>query len=394
MRGTDKPVDQALLDVLRRVLGTPRSTIALHEPEFAGNEQALVRDCIESSFVSSVGQYVDQFERMIAEYTGAKHAVVVSNGTAALEMALRLVGVGRDDEVIVPALSFVATANAVSHCGAIPHFVDSEHATLGLDPHALGRHLARISERVSDGVRNRETGRRIAAVVPMHTFGHPVDLAGLMEVAGRFGLPIVEDAAESLGSTYQGKHAGTFGLTAAISFNGNKIVTTGGGGAILTDDPVLGKRAKHLTTTAKRPHRWEFYHDEIAWNYRLPNLNAALGSAQMEQLPRFVEQKRALAMRYQAALSDERGLSFVAEPPGTRSNYWLNTIRIEGGDTRIRDAVLAATNDAAYHCRPVWLLLPRLPMYAACPRAELPVAEELEATLINVPSSAKLAVRS
>jgi len=291
----------------------------------------------------------------------------------------------------VPALSFVATANAVAHCSAVPHFVDSSLETMGIDPAALSEYLATITEITTHGVRNRHTGRRIAAIVPMHTYGHPVDMAPLMEVAHRYQLPVVEDAAESLGSTYQGRHTGTFGKLGMLSFNGNKIITTGGGGAILTNDDELARHAKHLTTTAKRPHRWEFFHDEVAWNYRLPNLNAALGCAQMERLPDFLVRKRELAARYQAAFRKQIGIRFVTEPAGCRSNYWLNTVQLEELDMNTRDQVLSAANDAGFQCRPIWTLLHKLPMFADCPCAPLPVAEQLEARLINLPSSPKLA---
>ena len=384
-------LDLALLHGLKEVLGTPDRLIALHEPEFTGSESELVQECLSSTFVSSVGRYVDQFEAMLAEYTGAKHAVAVVNGTAALHIALKLAGVQAGDEVIVPALCFVATANAVAHCGGVPHFVDSDLDTMGMDPTALAEHLKAIAEPTSLGPRNRHTGRRLAAIVPMHTYGHPVDMAPMLEVANHHGLPIVEDAAESLGSTYQGQHTGTFGRLGTLSFNGNKIITTGGGGAILTDDAELARRAKHLTTTAKRPHRWEFCHDEVAWNYRLPNLNAGLGCAQMEHLPDFLARKRELAARYGEAFRDVAGIGFVYEPAGCRSNYWLNTVRLEEPGMDARDQLLTAANDANYQCRPTWTLLHKLPMFTACPRAELPVAEQLEASLINLPGSAKLA---
>ena len=391
MDATVKSLDQVLLQGLREVLGTPNRLIALHEPEFTGNESALVQDCLNSTFVSSVGKYVYQFEAMLAEYTGAKHAVAVVNGTAALHIALKLAGVRVGDEVLVPALCFVATANAVAHCGAAPHFVDSHIDTMGIDSVALADHLQAIAEPTPLGPRNRYTGLRIAAIVPMHTYGNPVDMGPLREVASRFGLPIVEDAAESLGSTYQGQHTGTFGKLGTLSFNGNKIITTGGGGAILTNDAEMAHRARHFTTTAKRRHRWEFFHDEIAWNYRLPNLNAALGCAQMERLPDFLARKRELAARYQAAFRNLIGIRFVTEPAGCRSNYWLNTVRLEQPDMNTRDQLLTAANDAGYQCRPTWTLLHKLPMYVNCPRAPLPVAEHLEASLINLPSSAKLA---
>lgn len=383
-------LDWVLLHGLQEVLGTSNRMIALHEPEFTGNEGALVQECLNSTFVSSVGKYVDQFEAMLAKYTGAKHAVAVVNGTAALHIALKLAGVQAGDEVLVPTLCFVATANAVTHCGAVPHFVDSYLDTMGIDPAALADHLQAIAEPTPLGLRNRRTGRRVAAILPMHTYGHPVDIGHLLEIAGRYGLPIVEDAAESLGSTYHGQHTGTFGKLGALSFNGNKIITTGGGGAILTNEAELARHAKHLTTTAKRPHRWEFFHDEVAWNYRLPNLNAALGCAQMERLPDFLARKRDLAARYQAAFRDPNGIRFVTEPPECRSSYWLNTVRLEQPDINARDRLLAAANDAGYQCRPAWTLLHKLPMFADCPRAPLPIAEQLEASLINLPSSVGL----
>jgi perosamine synthetase len=383
-------LEQRVVRAVRAVVGESESVIALHEPEFGPRESALVQDCLDSTFVSTVGKYVGQFEEMLAAYTGAKHAIAVVNGTAALQVALKLAGVKAGDEVIVPTLSFVATANAVAHCHAIPHFVDSDMATLGLSPAALEAHLADVAERTAGGARNRQTGRRIAAVVPMHTFGHAVDMDSLGPLAERWGIPIVEDAAESLGTTWHGRHMGNFSLLAAMSFNGNKIVTTGGGGAIITNDAEIARRAKHITTTAKRPHRWEFFHDEVAWNYRMPNLNAALGCAQMERLPEFVARKRALAGRYQAAFADDPDIAFVAEPEHCRSNYWLNAVRLASADVAVRDRVLGALNDAKYQSRPVWTLMHLLPMYQDCPRAPLPVATSLSASILNLPSSARL----
>lgn len=385
-----KLLDQVLLQGLTEVLGTAKHLIPLHEPEFSGSERALIQDCLNSTFVSSVGKYVDQFETMLADYTGAKYVVAVVNGTAALHIALQLAGVQPNDEVFVPALSFVATANAVAHCGAVPHFVDSSPDTLGMDPVALAEYLAAVADPTPQGLRNRHTGHRIAAIVPMHTYGHPVDMAPLMEVANRYKIPVVEDAAESLGSTYQGQHTGTFGKLGTLSFNGNKIITTGGGGAILCNDAELARHAKHLTTTAKRSHRWEFFHDELAWNYRLPNLNAALGCAQMERLSDFLARKRELSGRYQSTFSRLAGIHFAVEPAQSRSNYWLNTVRLEKPDMKMRDKVLAVVNDAGYQCRPTWTLLHKLPMFADCSRAPLAMAERLEASLINLPSSAKL----
>lgn len=384
------PSDSAdFIRALRAVLGAD-GAIGLHEPEFAGNEWTYVKDCLDSGWVSSVGRYVDEFESRLVEFTGARHAVAVVNGTAALHAGLLAVGVQAGDEVMLPALSFVATANAVAYCGAAPHFVDCEAETLGMDPRALADYLEIVAEPVAGGYRNRITGRRLAAVIPMHTFGHPVDMPALLEVAGRFALPVVEDAAESLGSRLEGRHSGTFGKLGVLSFNGNKIVTTGGGGAILTDDADLARFLKHLTTTCKVSHRWEFVHDMTGFNYRLPNINAALGCAQMERLDDMLQRKRRLAEAYAAEFSSMAGFRFVLEPAGCSSNYWLNAVVLENPSEFGRDVLLEAANDAGYQCRPVWRLLHRLPMYAACPRAPLPVAERLEASLVNIPSSARL----
>lgn len=381
----------AILDATREVLGSAPRPVLLHGPDLRGRAGEYVQDCIDTAWVSSAGSYVDRFERELAAMTGARRAIAVVNGTAALHMALKLVDVEAGDEVLVPSLTFVATANAVTYCGAFPHFVDVELATLGLDPSSLEQRLAVIGEKQNGRVLNRETGRRLAAVVPMHTFGHPVDLAGLMEVCERWGLPLVEDAAESLGSHYHGRHTGTFGRLGILSFNGNKIVTTGGGGAILTDDERLADRAKHLTTTAKVPHRWEFIHDETGYNYRMPNINAALGCGQLERLDEMVTLKRRLADAYRDALADVRGVRFIQEPPGCRSNYWLNAIELDERLTGDRDAMLAAFDNEGIQARPVWRPMHQLSMYRSCPRADLPVTERLAERIINLPSSASLA---
>ncbi len=381
-----------IVEAIRVAVGP--GPVSLHEPCFAGNEWAYVKECLDSTFVSSVGTFVDRFEAELAAYTGAKHAVAVVNGTAALHAALRLAGVERDDEVLVPALTFVATANAVTYCGATPHFVDSEERTLGVDPGALREHLKRTAEMRGEHCVNRTTGRVIRAFVPMHTFGHPVDIDGVLAISRDFHLALVEDAAESLGSTVRGRHTGTFGLMGTLSFNGNKTITTGGGGAILTNDTELAKRAKHLTTTAKVPHRWKYVHDEVGFNYRLPNINAALGCAQLERLPDLLAAKRLLLDRYQAAFAAVACARIIVEPEACRSNYWLQTLLLDEVAADERDALLAASNDAGLTTRPTWTLLHRLPPYRDCPRMEVRVAESLERRVINLPSSAQLAFRT
>lgn len=377
-----------VLDRIQRVTQSPKAQ--LHEPTFGGNELKYVTECIQTGWVSSVGEFVTRFERELAAYTGAAHAVVVSNGTSGLQVTLELVGVQRDDEVLVPALSFVATANAVRHCGAWPHFVDSDARTLGVNVDALDAHLSDVAELRDGSCYNRRTGRRIAAVVPMHTFGHPVDMPALMALAERYRLEVVEDAAEALGSWIGNRHAGTFGRCAMLSFNGNKIVTTGGGGAIITNDAALAKRAKHVTTTAKRPHAWAFFHDEVAYNFRMPNLNAAMGCAQLERIGSFIEAKRLLTTHYAEAFCDLPEVSVFIERPGTTCNYWLQTLLLAPEVASQRDEILTATNAAGQMTRPVWELLYTLPMYGACERMATPVADDLARRIINIPSSAQL----
>lgn len=381
-------ISDAVVRALRKVV--PGKAV-LHEPVFAGNEWAYVKECLDSTFVSSVGKFVDRFEAMLAEYTGAKRAVAVVNGTAALHICLELARVGKDDEVLIPALTFVATANAVVYCGATPHLVEHSPSTLGMCPRALADHLAYVAESISGGPpRNKRTGRRIAACVPMHTFGHPAELDELAEVCARWGIPLIEDAAESLGSYYKGRHTGNVGLLSALSFNGNKIITTGGGGAILTNDERLGTLAKHITTTAKMPHPWAFNHDRVGYNYRMPNINAALGCAQVESLPGFLDRKRALAGRYAEAFANVPGVRFFMEPAHGRSNYWLNVLLLENRDGATLESVLEAANREGIMTRPAWTLMHRLPMYQNCPRAAIPEAEALSASIVNIPSGANL----
>jgi perosamine synthetase len=387
---TSNSSKQEFLAVLKSVLGESGSSpIALHEPNIGQRENELVSKCLASGWVSSVGEYISEFEQGLAKFTNSKHAIAVVNGTAALHLALHSVGVKPGDEVLVPTLSFVATANAVSHCGAIPHFVDSDPETLGLDPFALREHL-RANASLRDGeLHNTSTGRRISAVVPMHTFGHPMQIEALIDVAKEFNLVVVEDAAESIGSYVGSTHTGTFGRCSSLSFNGNKTITTGGGGAILTNDSGLAQRIRHLATTAKMPHDYEYIHDAVAFNYRMPNINAALGCAQLSRLDDFLSAKRVLAKKYSEGFSSARSMQFVAEPHGTTSNYWLNTIRLSKPDLSLRDELLVAARASGYMCRPAWNLLHTLPMYESSPRAKLPVAQNLWQSLINIPSSAR-----
>lgn len=387
----DAPLPTRVVETVRRVLGPAESMIGLHEPEFAGREWEYVKDCLDTGWVSSVGAYVDRFERELQAVTGVQHAVATCNGTAALHICLLLAGVTPGEEVLLPALTFVATANAVAYAQATPHFVDSEAQSLGVDAQRLSDYLARIATRVDGHCVNRATGRVIRALVVMHVFGHPADLDALDAVAQHWGLVLIEDAAESLGSYYKGRHTGHVGRLAALSFNGNKVVTTGGGGAVLTNDLVLARRAKHLTTTARVAHRWNFVHDEVGYNYRLPNLNAALGCAQLEQLPGLLSRKRTLATRYAEAFADFAGGHMLAEPPQTQGNFWLNALMLDAADAAARDQVLDALNAAGYMSRPVWTLMHKLPMFSTCPRMDLDVAELLESRVINLPSSARLA---
>lgn len=364
-----------------------RDFIALHEPCFNGNEWAYVKECLDTGWVSSVGKFVDLFEKQLTEFTGSKYAIAVVNGTAALHMALKLVGVEQNDEVLVPDLTFIATANAVTYCGAVPHFVDIEEKTLGLDSYKMESYLKEIAEIRLEECFNKITGRRIKAVVPMHTFGHPVDLDQLIEVAEKYKLEVVEDAAESLGSYYKGRHTGNWGKVSTLSFNGNKTITTGGGGAILTNDEALAKLAKHITTTAKVPHKWAFNHDMIGYNYRLPNINAALGCAQLEQLSDFLDKKRALAERYRQAFSNIEGITFFTEAEFVKSNYWLNALLLDKDLVDKRDSLLELTNGNGLMTRPVWTLMHKLPIFKISPCMDVSVAKSLETRIINIPSS-------
>lgn len=358
--------------------------IPLHAPVFNGQERNYVLETIDSTFVSSVGAFVTRFENEMAVYTGSPRAVATVNGTAALHVALQLAGVKCGELVITQSLTFIATCNAIHYCGAEPVFIDVDRHTLGLSPSALDAWLIDNARLDSEGTcRTKADDKVIRACLPMHTFGHPVELDSLIEVCKRWSLTLVEDAAESLGSFYKGRHTGTFGQLGTLSFNGNKIITTGGGGMILANEE-LGTRAKHLTTTAKKPHPYEFVHDEIGFNYRLPNLNAALGCAQLEQLEGFIAAKRTLAARYAEELKGSE-LQFFHEPADCRSNYWLNAVICEGGEQR--DALIKTTNDQGVMTRPIWHLMSRLPIYADCRKGDLSNAEWLEVRVVNLPSS-------
>lgn len=380
-----------ILAAMERAIGPATEMVLLHRPYLPPKAWEYVKECLDTGWVSSAGSYVTRFETGLAKMTGCARAVATVNGTAALQVCLHLAGVGRDDEVISPSLTFVATANAISHCGAVPHFVDVSNTRLSICPEALRTRLNEISVAGPSGPVNRQTGRRIAAVCLMHCLGHPADLDAIVEICTEFDVPLIEDAAESLGSTYRGKHTGRFGRLAAVSFNGNKILTTGGGGAILTDDDDLADRAKHLTTTAKVPHAWEFKHDAVAWNYRMPNINAALGLAQLEVLPELIAAKRALAKRYQASFRELSHIAkFLCEPSDSHSNYWLNALILDPAYESSRDALLEQLNAAGYQVRPLWIPMHLLAMYANAPRGSLERTEELCRRVINIPSSADL----
>ncbi len=378
------PADAAdrLLALVGDIFG-PAPT-PLHRPVFEGNERQYLVDCIDSNFVSSVGARVTEFEEKVAAFTGSRFAVATVNGTAALHAALQLAGVERGDEVIAQALTFIATCNAISYIGARPVFVDVDEDTLGLSPAALRRWLAANTRRENGRTINAASGARIAACVPMHTFGLPLRIAQVASVCEEFGIALVEDAAESLGSYVGDRHTGTFGRLATLSFNGNKIVTTGGGGMIVTDDEDLARRAKHLTTTSKIPHPWDFVHDEVGYNYRLPNLNAALGCAQMEKLPTMLAIKAEIADRYRRFCAGS-GLRFVDAPEGTTPNWWLNAILLK--DRAERDAFLAHTNERKVMTRPVWRLMSELDMFSSCQSDGLAVSRWLADRVVNLPSS-------
>jgi aminotransferase in exopolysaccharide biosynthesis len=370
-----------------RDLYKDKDFVALHEPVFIGNEKKYLNDCIDSTFVSSVGKYVDTFEKEFAKTIGSKYAIAVVNGTAALHISLILADVTRGDEVITQPLTFIATCNAISYIGAKPVFVDVDLDTMGLSPDSLQSFLEANCEVKEDKCINKTTGKTIKACVPMHTFGHPCKIDEIKHICDKWNIALVEDAAESLGSYYKGKHTGTFGKVGAFSFNGNKIITSGGGGAIVTDDEELAKRAKHLTTTAKVPHPYEYKHDEIGYNYRMPNLNAALLLAQLEQLDNFLKNKRELASLYEEFFKSYSNIRFIKEPQNSKSNYWLHAIELQDSDAR--DKFLEYTNKNKVMTRPVWKLMNELEMFKDCQCGSLDNAQYLEERVVNIPSGVR-----
>ncbi len=377
---------ELLLSFIRDLYQESTAFIPLHIPMFRGNEKKYLNECIDSTFVSSVGKFVDEFERKVADYTGAKHAIVCVNGTNALHLALLLSGVENNDEVIIQPLTFIATANAISYANAIPVFVDVDKDTMGLSPVALEKYLQDNTEIKQNVCWNKTTGRRIKACMPMHTFGHACRIEEIVDICEQYHIEVVEDAAEAMGSFYKGKHLGTFGKISAISFNGNKIMTTGGGGILLSNDEAIAKQAKHLSTQAKVPHSWEYAHDHVGYNYRMPNLNAALGLAQLEQIDSFLENKRDTAVQY-AHFFQKNGIAFFSERESETSNYWLNAIILENREQR--DAFLKESNENGVMTRPIWQLMNKLPMFKNCPKGNLNNAEWLEDRVVNIPSSVR-----
>lgn len=376
-----------VVDFIHELYGTT-DFVPLSVPRFIGNEKKYLEECIDTTFVSSVGEFVDRFEEETARYTGAKKAVVCVSGTNALHMSLILCGVERDDEVLTQALTFIATCNALSYIGAHPVFIDVDRSTMGLSPDAIKEWLVKNSEMRNGVCYNKHTGRRVKACVPMHTFGHPVRIEEMATLCEEYHIELVEDAAESIGSRYKGQHTGTFGKVGVISFNGNKTITTGGGGMILFQDEELGRLAKHITTQAKVPHRWEFVHDHIGYNYRMPNINAALGCAQLEHLDEFIASKREVAKEYAAFFKNMDGIDFFEEPEDCFSNYWLNVVILK--DKAAQLDFLEYTNDHGVMTRPVWELMNRLEMFKDCENDGLKNTVWFAERVVNIPSSVRI----
>ena len=372
-----------VIDFIQEIYQT-KKFIPLHEPKFVGNEKKYLNECIDSTFVSSVGNFVDEFEKLIAKYTGAKYAIAISNGTSALHTSLLIAKVNQNDEVITQPLTFVATCNAISYCGAKAIFVDVDKDTMGLSPSALKFFLKNNTKVKNRQCVNNSTGKIIKACVPMHSYGHPCKIDEIKEICDDYNIFLIEDAAESIGSTYKNKHTGTFGHLGVISFNGNKIITAGGGGCIVTNNKIFAEKAKHLSTTAKIPHKWDFKHDMVGYNYRMPNLNAALLVAQLENLDRFITEKRKLAITYETFFKNT-DYYFFKEPKNSKSNYWLNTIFLQNKNQR--DEFLDFTNKNGIMTRPTWKLMNELKMFKDCQSTNLKNAKYLEERVVNIPSS-------
>lgn len=379
-----------IIKLLKDTLKYQNKPIPLHEPLFVGNEWRYVKECLDTGWVSSVGKFVDRFEADLASFTGAKHAIATMNGTAALHICYKLAGVQPQDEVLLPTLTFAATVNALTYVGGIPHFIDTAKDSLNLDIFALRDYLHDIAKITPNGTINKHTQRPLRALCVMHTLGHPVDLDAIDEICKTYQLVLIEDAAESLGSYYKGVHVGHRGLLGALSFNGNKVMTTGGGGAILTNDSTVAKQAKHITTTAKMPHAFRFTHDQIGYNYRLPNINAALGCAQLESLPTYLQRKRLLAQIYQQAFANIVGVEFITEPSYAQSNYWMNAIKVNCYSIAARDTLLAEIIAAGVLVRPFWDLQHHNPLFKPAPQMPLLHAEDWAKRLIQIPSSSQL----
>lgn len=375
---------QKVNEFIREIYKTQNKFIPLHEPRFIGNEKKYLIECIDSTFVSSVGKFVDKFEEMTQEYTGAKSAVVVVNGTNALHLALQLVGVTEKDEVLTQPLTFIATTNAISYTGASPVFIDVDKNTMGLSSEALESFLEKEVEFKNNETFNKKSGKRIKACVPMHTFGHPCKIDKIVNLCKKYNIEVIEDAAESLGSFYKGKHTGTYGKIGVLSYNGNKTITTGGGGMLLFNDINLAKRAKHITTQAKIPHKWEYKHDFVGYNYRMPNVNAAIGVAQMESLDLFLNKKRELAVAYNDFFKNE-AIDFISEPQNCKSNYWLNAVILN--NRKERDEFLNYTNSNGVMTRPIWELMNRMEMFKKYQVGNIKNAEWLADRVVNIPSS-------
>ncbi len=365
---------------------------SLHEPFFDDKEEAYVLECLKTRWVSYQGRFVKEFEQRLADFCGVKHAIAVSSGTVSLYLALQVLGIGESCEVIIPSLTFVATANAVMQVGAVPHFVDASYQNLGIDALKMDDYLAQIIEFDNAGrAINRKTKRRVKAIIPVHVFGHPVDLEGILRVAQKYNLLVIEDTAEGIGSYYHEKHLGVFGAIATLSFNGNKIITTGGGGAILTNDDTIADRIRHISTTAKIVHPYEFYHDEVGYNFRMPNINAAIGVAQLEKISGFLKQKRQLAEHYKNAFADSKYFDFLSDEPDTRSNYWLQAVLIKPEYAHLKNELLDLLHATKIGCRPIWIPMHMLPMYKDMPQGDLSATNDLHNRVVCLPSSPFLA---